>query len=164
VFSLIGAVFFQGDSQSSVLKKASAPKPEVLDGYVRGHCVSLSHQVRVCKQISDERDDFVVHKDGKQVGIWPAKSNMGETADFEVLSADCNHDGRAELIVANHDGTSNGLGVNYWTISISPDAAFLTVAEPLTFSVEEYGSFGTFVADKRRLRAPLSHPLSSHTR
>lgn len=148
LFTLIAATL-QADSQSSVLRKAPAPQQEILEGYNRGHCVSLHHQVRVCKQLSDERDVFVVEKSGKQVGAWPARTFLGETSDFEVLAADFNHDGRAELIVANHDGMSNGLGIDYWTISIFPDAAFMTVGEPLTFSVEEYGSFGTFVADNR---------------
>ena len=128
--------------------KRSAPEAEVLDGYNRGHCVSLYHQVRVCKQLSDERDVFVVEKSGKQVGVWPTRTYLGETSDFEVLTADFEHDGRAEMIVANRDSTSNGMGIDFWTISIYPDAAFGTVAEPLTFSVEEYGSFGTFVVDK----------------
>jgi hypothetical protein len=140
-------VAFQSDQQSGVLKKASAPQPEVLNGYNRGHCVSVTRQLRVCKQLSDERDVFVVEKDGAQVGVWPARAAMGETSDFEVLRSDFNYDGRSELILANHDGTSNGLGVDYWTITIFPDTNFNTVVEPLTFSVEEYGTFGTFVAD-----------------
>lgn len=136
-------------SRPTALKKAPAPEQEVLDGYNRGHCVSLPQRVRVCKQLSDERDVLVVEKSGKQVGTWPVRTDMGETSDFEVLSTDFNHDGRAELIVANHDGTSNGMGIDFWSISIFPDASFTTVAEPLTFSVEEYGSYGTFVADRR---------------
>jgi hypothetical protein len=142
-----GVAVSQSDSQSGVLVKASAPKPEVLAAYNRGHCVSVRHQLRVCKQLSDERDVFVVEKAGKQVGVWPSRTYMNETSGFEVLRSDFNHDGRSELIVANHDGTSQGLGIDYWTIMIFPDATFSTIAEPLTFSVEEYGSTGTFVAD-----------------
>lgn len=136
-------------SRPVALKKAPAPEEEVLDGYNRGHCVSLPHEVRVCKQLSDKRDVLVVEKSGKQVGTWPVRTDMGETSDFEVLSTDFNHDGRAELIVANHDGTSNGMGIDFWSISIFPDASFTSPAEPLTFSVEEYGSYGTFVAGRR---------------
>jgi hypothetical protein len=147
-----GVVISQSDSQPGVLMRSPQPQIEVLDGYNRGHCISLNHQVRVCKQSSDERDVFVVEKNGKQVGIWPATTFMGETSDFEVLRADFNHDGRGELIVANHDGTSNGLGINYWTITIFHNASFSTPVEPLTFSVEEYGSFGTFVPDDRGIR------------
>lgn len=143
----ICGVAFQADQQSGVLKKASAPQPEVLNGYNRGHCVSVTRQLRVCKQISDERDVFVIEKDGTEVGTWPATSSMGETSDFEVLRSDFNHDGLSELILANHDGTSNGLGVDYWTITIFPDTNFTPGVEPLTFSVEEYGTQGTFVAD-----------------
>jgi hypothetical protein len=147
LLTIFGAIF-QADEQAGVLKKASAPKPEVLEGYNRGHCISARRWLRVCKQLSDERDVFVIEKDGKQVGTWPARTSMGETSDFEVLTSDFNHDGRSELILANHDGTSNGLGVDYWTITIFPNTNFRDVVEPLTFSVEEYGSFGTFVADR----------------
>ena len=149
LFALIVAAL-QADSQPRVLMKAPAPEPEVLDGYNRGHCVALHHGVRVCKQLSDERDVFVVEENGKQVGVWPARTYLGETSDFEVLTADFEHDGSAEMIVANRDSTSNGMGIDYWTISIFSDTAFKTGEEPLTFSVEEYGSFGTFVTDKHQ--------------
>ena len=152
LLTVFGATF-QADEQSGVLKKASAPQPEVLNGYNRGHCASVTRQLRVCKQISDERDVFVILEDGAQVGVWPTTSSMGETSDFEVLRTDFDHDGHSELILANHDGTSNGLGVDYWTITIFPDVDFNPGVEPLTFSLEEYGTFGTFVADNHaRLR------------
>jgi hypothetical protein len=146
LLTIFGATF-QADEPSGVLKRASAPQSETLKGYNRGHCVSVTRQLRVCKQVSDERDVFVILKDGAQVGVWPATSSMGETSDFEVLRSDFNHDGRSELILANHDGTSNGLGIDFWTITIFPDTNFSTVADPLTFSIEEYGTYGTFVAD-----------------
>jgi hypothetical protein len=72
---------------------------------------------------------------------------LAETSDFEVLQADLNGDGRRELILANHDGTSNGLGINNWTIYIFPDSEFRRPLSPLIFSVEEYGSLGTFVTE-----------------
>jgi len=54
-------------------------------------------------------------------------------------------------VVANHDGTSNGIAVDYWTIFIFPDPEFHNFTTPLTFSVEEYGSFGTFVTSGGRV-------------
>lgn len=144
---ILGAATLQKDSQPHVLMKAPAPQPESIAGYDRAHCVSHHHQIRVCKVISADADVFFVEQYGKRIGVWPASTPMNDTSDFEVLSADFEHDGRAELIFANHDGTSNGLGVNYWTITIFPDELKPGV-EPVTFSVEEYGSFGTFVTDR----------------
>lgn len=76
---------------------------------------------------------------------------MAETSDFEVLTGDLNNDQQSELVVANHDGTSNGMGVDYWTIFIFPDTEFQSFKAPLAFTVEEYGSFGTFVSTGRNV-------------
>lgn len=96
--------------------------------------------------LSDDKDTFLVEREGKPVGNWPASSYLGETSDFEVLRGDLDGDQRADPIVAYRDTTSAGMGVSYWTIAIFPDAEFRTFNPPLSFSVEEYGSSGTFVA------------------
>jgi hypothetical protein len=77
---------------------------------------------------------------------------LGETSDFEVLQGDLDADGQRELIVANRDYTSNGVGVNFWTISIFSAGDLGNFRLPLTFSVEEYGSSGTFVSNGRIVR------------
>src|SRR4029079_16987389 len=90
-------------------------------------------------------------RDAKNVGTWAGNAFLAETSDFEVLTGDLDNDRKPELIVANHDGTSNGLGVDYWTIFIFPDSEFRHFTAPLTFSVEEYSSFGTFVTTGGRV-------------
>lgn len=132
-------------AQPRKLTKLGEPRPATIAGYERAHCVAITKSMRVCKALSESADEFVVEKDGKRLGSWPASAEMGETGDFEVLRGDLDGDGKAELIVANHDGTSNGMAVSFWSIAIFPDAEFRTFETPLTFSVEEYGSFGTFV-------------------
>lgn len=128
------------------LSKAKAPEAASISGYVRASCVSLPGGIRICKCVSDDEDVFVVEKEGVRGGKWPTSSFLGETSDFEVLTGDLDGNGSKELIVANHDMTSTGLGVNYWTISIfSPGASLQDFERPLMFMVEEYGSFGTFV-------------------
>jgi len=138
-------------AQSARLVKHRAPVAATVEGYDKGHCVALPKNIRICKLLSDDKDTFLVQKDGKNVGTWPGTASLGETSDFEVLTGDLDNDRRPELAVANHDGTSNGLGVDYWTIFIFPDPGFRHFTAPLTFSVEEYGSFGTFVTNNGRV-------------
>ena len=132
-------------AQLSKLTKLPAPLPASVEGYDKGHCIALPKKVRICKLLSDDKDTFLVQRDGKNLGTWPGNTFLAETSDFEVLTGDLDGDRKPELIVANHDGASNGLGVEFWTIFIFPDTEFHNFTAPLTFSVEEYGSFGTFV-------------------
>ena len=131
------------------LSKARAPEPANISGYVRAACVPLPVGIRICKCVSDAEDDFVAEKGGVIASKWPARAFLGETSDFEVLTGDLDGNGSKEVIVANHDMTSNGIGINYWTISIFPGASVQDFERPLMFSVEEYGSFGTFVRARR---------------
>jgi len=138
------------DAQSK-LNKAEAPMAASVAGYDKGHCIALQNKIRICKLLSEDKDAFLVERDGQAVGTWPGSTFLAETSDFEVLTGDLNNDRKPELIVANHDGSSNGLGVDYWTIFIFPDTEFRHFTAPLTFSVEEYGSFGTFVTSGSRV-------------
>ena len=133
------------------LAKAKPPEPATVNGYARAHCVSLPDEIRICKCISEAEDVFIAEKGGAIRRKWPASAFLGETSDFEVLTGDLDGDGDKELIVANHDATSNGLGVNYWTVSILPGLSLQDFERPLMFSVEEYGSFGTFVQVRREV-------------
>ncbi len=71
----------------------------------------------------------------------------GDTSDFEVLEADLDGDGRSEMIFANRDIVSNGLGASFWTIYVFPNSEFRRLLAPLIFSVQEYGALGTFVPE-----------------
>ena len=132
-------------AQPGKLVKADSPQPASVEGYHRGHCVVLPNRIRICKLLSDNADVFLVEKEGQTLGTWPSTAFLGETADFEVLHGDLDGDRKPELIVANHDATGNGMGVSLWTIAIFPDTDFRSFQFPLTFSVKEYGSVGTFV-------------------
>jgi hypothetical protein len=136
-------------SQSAKLTKLRSPQPVTITGYVRGHCVTVNSQTRVCKMLSEDKETLLVEREGKQIGTWPANSYLGETSDFEVLRGDLDGDRNPELIVANHDNTSAGMAVSQWTIFIFPDDEFQGFNTPLSFSVNEYGAFGTFVSARR---------------
>lgn len=142
----------QSHGQSPVMRKVSPPVPADVPGYHKAHCVSLNQGIRICKGLSDSENTFVLEKDNKRIGTWPGMTFLGETSDFEVLQSDLDADGQRELIIANRDSTSNGLGVNFWTISIFSARDVGNFRPPLTFSVEEYGSSGTFVSNGRIVR------------
>lgn len=148
---LIAAFAYEAQAQPQRLVKAPSPQPATIAGYVRGHCVASLNQVRICKMLSESDDTFLVEKDGKRVGSWAGSSYLGETEDFEVLLGDLDGDKRSELIVANRDSSSAGMGVSYWTIAIFPDTEFRNYQPPLTFRVQEYGTFGTFVSAGRTI-------------
>lgn len=137
-------------AQSGRLKVADSPEPATVEGYEKAHCVGVPNRIRICKVLSDDAL-FIVQKDGKTLGTWPARTELGYTEDFDVMRGDLDGDRKPELIVANHDGTSNGLGVNYWSIAIFPDSNFENFRSPLTFSVEEFGTEGTFVSTGARI-------------
>lgn len=137
-------------AQSPRLTKAAQPVQANLDSYFKAHCVSLPQGVRVCKGLSDPGDAFVLERDGTRIGTWPGIAQLGETSDFEVLQGDLDNDGHRELIVANLESTSVGMAVNVWTIYIFR-ADLKSFETPLSFSVEEYGAFGTFVTKGKRV-------------
>lgn len=144
---LIAALSPDFKAQPARVLKAGPPHQTVLPDFQLAHCVLTPGRLRICKAISDTDARLIVERAGKRVASWPAEVFVGDTSDFEVLHADLDGDGRKELIVANHDGTSNGLGVSFWTIYIFPDAEFRRPQAPLIFSVEEYGALGTFVTE-----------------
>src|SRR6266404_305195 len=140
--TVFGAVI---DSQSSKLIKAGSPQPVALAGYDKAHCVSLPSQIRICKCISESEDGtFIVERKGKRLSKWPASAFLGDTSDLEVLLGDLDGDGSNELVVANRDSESCGMAVQQWTLSVFPNPGFPSFQAPLTFSVEDYGVFGTF--------------------
>ena len=105
-------------AQPGKLVKAGAPQPASGEGYHKGHCVALPNRIRICKLLSDNADVFLVEKEDRTLGAWPNTGYLGETDDFEVLRSDLDGDRQPELIVANRDVTSNGMGVSVWTIAI----------------------------------------------
>ena len=147
---LILALSAQVHAQSRKLLIADAPKSATVEGYEKGHCVAL-HRIRVCKVLSESDALFLIEKDGKTLGTWGAETYLGETEDFKVMDGDLDDDRKPELIIANRDSTSVGIGVSIWTIAIFPDTDFRSFQPPLTFSVKEYGTHGTFVVTGGRL-------------
>ena len=109
------------------------------------HCAEIAGGLRVCKHITEAETFFALEKHGAVLGKWPAVTYNGGTSRFEALKGDLDGDGEDEIIVANCTGVTNGIGFQYWNISIMPDPEKHEFKPPLEFSVEEYGAEGTFV-------------------
>ena len=150
ILFLILAVCTQTDALSGKLISANPPEPATVEGYVKGHCVALRNHIRICKVLSESDALFLVEKEGKTLGTWRADTYLGETEDFHVMRGDLDGDRKPELIVANRDSTSAGMAVSVWSIAIFPDPDFRSFQPPLTFSLKEYGTRGTFVSSGGR--------------
>ncbi len=128
-----------------MLSKYPAPTEPATTPFERSHCAEIGNGLRVCKHISDAEIFFAIEKNGRVLGKWPASTYNGGTSMFEVLRGDIDRDKDDEIIVADCSGVTNGIGFQYWTISILPDPEIHGYKQPLEFSVEEYGAEGTFV-------------------
>src|SRR5690348_9443115 len=106
-FVLILALAAQVHAQSGKLIVADSPQPATVEGYEKAYCVALRDRLRICKVLSESDALLIVQSEGKTIGSWPADSELGYTEDFEVIHGDLDGDRKPELIVANHDTTSN---------------------------------------------------------
>src|SRR5262245_16012850 len=91
-----------------------APEEPSNTPYERTHCVDIDNGMRVCKHISQSETFFAIEKNGSMVGKFETTTYNGGASRFEVLRGDLDGDGKAELIIANRDGVSNGIGFDYW--------------------------------------------------
>ena len=145
------AMYVPGYAQSGKLMVAAPPQPTEVEGYFKAHCVAPRNRIRVCKVLSESDAFLLVEKDGKTVGTWRADAYLGETESFRVMRGDLDGDRTPELIIANLDTTSTGLGVSVWSIVIFPDSEFRSVQRPLTFRIKEFGTLGSLVSTGGRL-------------
>lgn len=100
----------------------------------------------------DRRDYFDLKKQGKSLGTINADINAsgGTTDNFFAFWGDLDKNKSAELVVVDFNGSSNGLGVNYYTINIFPDFETKGFSIPLTFNDFEFGRDGTFIYDAKK--------------
>lgn len=130
--------------RSPALTVAAAPAEAQVPGCVRAHCIALPDGRRVCTCTGDTTIALRVEADGRTQHEWPADYSLAGSPDaLRALTGDLDGDGRAETIVAEWQGTSNGLGVSYHELSIfdGRDAA----RAPLRVQVQEFTPGGSFV-------------------
>lgn len=100
----------------------------------------------------DRKDFFEIKKQGKKLGTINADINAfgGTTDNFFAFYGDLDKNKSKELIVVDFNGSGNGLGVNFYTVSIFPDFETKGFAAPLTFNDSEFGRDGTFIYDAKK--------------
>ena len=115
-------------------------------------CVTLDSATKICQGLTEEAATgakFVVMRNGETIGEWESEVFLGETADYQVFKGDLDADGRDELVVANRNGVSNGMGVNYWTIAVTPFPLNTEKLNPVQFQTEDF-SVGAMLVPRRK--------------
>lgn len=127
------------------LAVASAASETTVPGCVRAHCATLPDGRRVCACVGDTTVVLRVDgADGRTLHEWPSDFPVASSPEtLRPLTGDLDGDGRAELVVPAWLGTSNGLGVSYYQLSVfdGRDPA----RRPLRVQVQEFTSEGSFV-------------------
>lgn len=129
--------------RNPALVLADTPAAVRVPGCARAWCIALPDGRRVCSCVNDEAATLRLEADGRMVQQWPAELTFVGPDWFRVLHGDLDADGRAELVVAQLQAASNGLGVHYWEISILDGR---DPARPaVRLRVEDFGEHGSFV-------------------
>jgi hypothetical protein len=113
-------------------------------GCVRAHCVTLPGGRRVCSCTGDTTIAMRVEQGGRTIHEWPVDYSLGASAEsLRAMTGDLDGDGRLELIVSEWMDQSNGLGINYYRLSIF-DGAHPERA-PLRVNLDDFDPRGSFV-------------------
>lgn len=135
-------------ANSPMLSKEPQPDSKVSDSCIEAASVSLSKELKLekCRLNTPKwlNGRFVLKQGSKEKWSF-AYPQSTMASNFQAFVADLDGSGRRELVIANHDGTSNGLGIRYWTVYIVPEPLTRPPQQPLRFVVSEYGKQGTFV-------------------
>ena len=148
---LTGITFCYADQS----KLKTFPRPELTEatsGLEKAACVTLDSATKICQGLTEDAATgakFVVTRNGEMVGKWESEVFLGETADYQVFKGDLDADGRDELVVANRNGVSNGMGVNYWTIAVTPFPLNTEKLNPVQFQTEDF-SVGAMLVPRRK--------------
>ncbi len=110
-------------------------------GFGESYCVQLSGTARICACLTGDEEDTAqvfLERDGMIVQRWedPYYSLAGAAA-LRVDAADLTGDGRDDLIVGILEASSNGMGIEVWTIRALTGNVVSNAVK-----VEDYGVLG----------------------
>jgi hypothetical protein len=132
------------------LKTYSDMKPCESEGLQEAHCITTEDGYSVTKgyEKHDGKWDktasaIVVVKKGDQALAAFNDQIVGTPASngFEVLEGDLKGDGSKDMVIADYDGSGNGLGVCYWDLHVLS----LPEGKPLTSTTDEDYGKGSFI-------------------
>lgn len=134
--------------RNAAMTVAGEPVEAQVPGCFRAFCTQLADGRRVCNCLKDAEGDDArewmrVEEGGRVVNEWPTSSSHAGSDWFRVLGGDLDADGKPETVVAQLRTVSNGLGVEYWSLTIldGRDPA----RTPLRAEVEDFDPSGSFV-------------------
>jgi hypothetical protein len=144
-----------GPSTATDLQGYDPPAETELPGCAKAHCVAAHDTLRICLCAlhSPDEGQLIVERSGQRIQEIDTEmfNWIGPGSRlFDVLTGDLDGDGKPELIVPHLETVSNGMGCDYWTITIF-DGRDLA-SPPVDLPVTEYGRLGTF------LRPPSGGP------
>lgn len=123
---------------------ADTPRDARVTGCARSRCIALPDGRRVCTCTQDSGGSIRVEQGGRTVHEWPANySHAGGFESLRAMRGDLDGDGRPELIVREWMDQSNGLGINYYRLSIFDGAG--PARAPLQVNVDDFQPDGSFV-------------------
>lgn len=136
------------------LTDGGKPQPSQLQGFTESQCVSLPSKIKVCKARKSTADDtligkLIILKDSQIAGSIDASIMQSSTQLFSAFYGDLDNNNSAELIIADFNGASNGMGVTYHTINIFQDFEKSGFSKPVSVSTYDFGK-GAFVYDKEK--------------
>lgn len=93
-------------------------------------CVRAAHGVVACKELAEAGYVLNIRRGDRL--LYSARREPGP---LEVFLRDLDADGRAEIVAADSGGTSNGLGIHYWDVTIVDGRTAAAIAVP----IQDYG-------------------------
>ena len=134
---------------------SAAPVSTRLEGCEQALCTRVGEQT-LCSCRNADRWRFERRQGPKLLQRWPIEvSPQTGPGAFEIRRADLDGDGRAEWLVTQLDGVSNGLGVSYHTLCVlwpdrlsqAPLCRKVSEWRALTVPVQEAGRTGCSLMD-----------------
>lgn len=107
-------------------------------------CAHLRGGGVVCQCLSDTLRTFDVSGVGARPLRFVRDWGSARPDSFEVVQADLDGDGSAEIVIAIWDAMSNGMGVTSWTILALTPGRYDWIVDSL--AVQEYSTAGSWLA------------------
>ncbi len=82
-----------------------------------------------------------VERSGRVLATWTDEVTGAWIEGYDVLSGDLDGDGAGEIVVVEHVGTGNGLGVATWEVFVVPETG-IPDGGPMRMLVSDYGPTG----------------------
>ncbi len=133
------------------IKKFSHPQASSIEGCIAASCLKIKDDLKVCKCLKnkDAAEGSLVLYEGQNIKLqMPILFNFGrDTKTFEALECDMEGNGKKQIVIANFNDQSVGMGITYWSIYIVDLQSF---NRPLMFDVEDYGEGSIYWNEKER--------------